>query len=176
MAVSRLPRRWFLPTVIVGLAGLYALGASVTWLVSMLEEPDTGLFAVPFAGAALACLILIVAIPLLHMQTLPRWAQIALPLFVGVFTVIAAWAVWLLTLLLACDVDGLCRPVDTWKALPSLLTCGILTASGPGLAALSCRTHGQWRGRFWVGAVVLGVLGFVIALAAWVEFGLFPFG
>lgn len=176
MAASRLPRRWFLPSAIVALAALYALGASMTWLVSMVEAPDTGLFAIPFAGAVLACLILTVAVPILRTRTVPRWARIVLPVFVGVFSLVAAAAVWLLTVLLACDVDGACRPRDTWKALPSLITCGLLTASGPGLAALVSRPHGGWRGRFWVATVVLGLLGFLIALGAWVEFGVYALG
>ncbi|HHV21239.1 MAG TPA: hypothetical protein GXZ30_06860 [Propionibacterium sp.] len=173
MAASPLPRRWFLPSAIVALAALFAVGASVTWLVSMLEAPDTRVFAWPFVGAIVACLILTVAIPILQTRTVPRWARVALPLFVGVFAIVAAAAVWLLTLLLACDVDGVCRPADTWQALPSLIVCGILAASGPGLAALVSAPHGEWRGRFWAATAVFGLVGFGIAMGAWVELGIY---
>ncbi|MDO5500284.1 MAG: hypothetical protein Q4F67_11475 [Propionibacteriaceae bacterium] len=173
MAASRLPRRWFIPSAVVALAAMFALGASVTWLVSMIEAPDTRVFAWPFAGAVLASLILIVAVPILQTWTIPRWAQVAVPLFVGIFALVAAVGVWLLTIVLACDDDGLCRPRDTWQALPALITCGILAASGPGLAALVSVPHGEWRGRFWALTVVLGLIGFVAALGAWIEFGIF---
>ncbi|MDO5681924.1 MAG: hypothetical protein Q4G46_03745 [Propionibacteriaceae bacterium] len=172
-AATRLPRRWFIPSAVVALAGLFSLGASTTWLVSMLEAADTRAFAWPFVGACLASLILTVAVPILRTRTVPRWARIGVPIFVGVFAIVAAVAVWLLTLLLACDADGLCRPVDTWAALPSFLTCGILAASGPGLAALTCQPHGVWRGRFTAAAVVLGIVGFALALGAWIELGIY---
>lgn len=173
MAATRLPRRWFLPSAVVALAALYALGASVTWLVSMLEAPDTRWYAVPFAGAVLACLALTVALPVLRTRTIPRWAGWLLPPLVGVFALVAAVAVWLLTLLLACDADGVCRPVHTWRALPSLVTCGILAASGPCLAALVTPESSDWRGRFWVLTVVVGLLGFLVALGAWIELGIY---
>lgn len=173
MAVPRLPRRWFLPSAAVSLAALFALGASVTWLVSMLEAPDTRVYALPFAGAVLASLVLTVAVPVLRTRTPPRWARVALPPLVGGFALVAAVAVWLLTLLLACDVDGVCRPSDTWLALPSLFTCGILAASGPGLAALVTPERSEWRSRFWALTVVVGLVGFVVALGAWVELGIY---
>lgn len=173
MAASRLPRRWFIPSAVVALAALYALGASVTWLVSMLEAADTRLFALPFAGAIAACLVLTIAVPVLRTRTIPRWARFVLPLFVGLFALLAAVAVWLLTLLLACDLDGVCRASDTWKAVPSLITCGILAASGPGLAALATPEPSEWRGRFWVLTVIAGIVGFVVALGAWIENGIF---
>lgn len=173
MAGSPLPRRWFLPSAAVSLAALFALGASVTWLVSMLEAPDTRVFALPFVGAVLASLVLTVAVPVLRTRTVPRWARFILPPLVGVFALVAAVAVWLLTLLLACEVDGVCRPSDTWQALPSLITCGILAASGPGLAALVTPEGNEWRGRFWALAVVVGLIGFVAALGAWIELGIY---
>ncbi|WP_432559113.1 hypothetical protein [Granulicoccus sp. GXG6511] len=173
MAASRLPRRWFLPSAVVALAALFALGASVTWLVSMLEAPDTRAFAWPFVGAILACLVLTVAVPVLRTRSVPRWAGLTVPPLVGLFALVAAVAVWLLTLLLACEADGVCRPADTWQALPSFVTCGILAASGPGLAALASRPHGEWRGRFWALTAVFGLLGFAVALGAWIELGIY---
>lgn len=173
MAATRLPRRWFIPSAVVALAALYALGASVTWLVSMAEAPDTRLYGLPFVGAVLACLVLAVAVPVLRTRTIPRWAGFVLPPLVGVFALVAALAVWLLTLLLACDADGACRPADTWKALPSLITCGILAAAGPGLAALVTPERSEWRGRLWGLSVILGLAGFLVALGTWVELGVY---
>lgn len=173
MAGLRLPRRWFLPSAAVSLAALFALGASVTWLVSMLEAPDTRVFALPFAGAVLASLALTVAVPVLRTRTVPRWAKVVLPPLIGGFALVAAVAVWLLTLLLACDTDGVCRPSDTWLALPSLLTCGILAAAGPGLAALVTPEGSEWRSRFWALTAVVGLVGFLVALGAWVELGIY---
>lgn len=153
MGVHRLSRRWLIASAVVALAGLLALGASMTFFVALAESPDTRLAAWPFLGA-------------------PRWARITVPIFVGAFSLVAAGATWVLTSLYACGADGVCRPVDTWKALPALTVCGLLAAAGPGLAALAAAPERQ--GRWWLGTVLTGLLGFLVALVAWVELGIYP--
>lgn len=144
----------------------------MTFFISLAESAETRLVAWPFLGAALSSIILVGAVPVLRSWTLPRWARIAVPIFVGIFSLLAAGATWVLASLFACGDDGLCRPADTWKALPALVVCGVLTAAGPGLAALSATT--ERRGRWWVATIVAGLLGFVVALVAWVEVGIYP--
>lgn len=172
MAAERLSRGWLIVSAVVALAALYGLGSSVTWLISMAEAPDTRVWMLPFIGATLACAVLAVAVPVFRSRPMPRWARIALPIFVGVFALVAAVGVWFLLALLFCDADGVCRPADTWQAMPGLLTCGVLTAAGPGLLALGAGEN--WRGRLLALTVVLGLLGFVVALFGWIELNLYP--
>lgn len=170
--MQRLSQGWLAASAAVALVALLALGASMTFFVSLVETTDTRLAAWPFLGAVLASIILIGAVPVFRSLSLPRWVRIAVPVFVGLFSLVAAGAIWVLASLFACADDGLCRPVDTWKALPALIVCGILTAAGPGLAALA--TTPERRGPWWVTTVVAGLLGFVVALVAWVEVGIYP--
>lgn len=172
MAVQRLSRRWLVASAVVALAALLALGASMTFFVSLAESPDTRLASLPFLGAALSSIVLVGAVPVFRSRRPPRWARIAVPIFVGVFSLLAAGSTWTLASLYACGEDGLCRPADTWKALPALIVCGILAAAGPGLAALTASP--ERRSRWWAGTILAGLLGFVIALVAWVEVGIYP--
>lgn len=172
MGVHRLSRRWLIASAVVALAGLLALGASMTFFVALAESPDTRLAAWPFLGAAVSSIILVGAVPVFRTRSLPRWARITVPIFVGAFSLVAAGATWVLTSLYACGADGVCRPVDTWKALPALTVCGLLAAAGPGLAALAAAPERQ--GRWWLGTVLTGLLGFLVALVAWVELGIYP--
>lgn len=159
-------------TAVVALVALLGLGASMTFFISLAEAPDTRLAALPFLGAALSSMVLVGALPVFRARPVPRWAKIAVPVFVGSFSLVAAGAIWFLTMLFACEADGVCRPVDTWKALPAMFACAVLAASGPGLAALV--VHPDRRCRWWVATAVVGVLAFLAALIAWVELGLFP--
>lgn len=172
MAALRRPRIRLVASILVGLAGLLAFVSSAAWIVALAAAPDTMLFAVPFLGAALASLAVAVAIPLTRLWQPPRWAQFALPVVIGLFALVAAGGLWVILSLVLCGTDGVCRPADTWRALPGLLACGILTAAGPGLGALLTRE--EWRDRLWVVAAVIGVLGVGAALVAWVEFGIYP--
>jgi hypothetical protein len=172
MAVLRLSRPWLVASAVVALAALLSLGASMMFFVSLAESPDTRFASWPFLGAVLSSVVLVGAVPVFRSRPLPRWARIAVPLFVGVFSLLAAGSTWVLASLFACGDDGLCRPADTWKALPALIVCGILAAAGPGLAALAATP--ERRSRWWAGTIVTGLLGFVIALVAWVEVGIYP--
>lgn len=172
MAVERLSRGWLAASAVIALVALLGLGASTTFFVSLVEDPGTRPASWPFLGSALSSIVLVGVVPVFRSRPVPRWARIAVPIFVGTFSLVAAVAIWVLVSLFACAADGLCRPVDTWKALPALILCGVLTASGPGLAALTATP--DRRGRWWVGTVVVGLLGFVIALVAWVEVGVYP--
>jgi hypothetical protein len=172
MAVQRLSRGWLAASAAVALVALLALGASMTFLVSLAEAPETRLAALPFLGAVLSSVVLVGAVPIFRSRPVPRWAKVVVPVFVGLFSLVAAAAIWFLTMLFACDADGVCRPADTWKALPAMIAGGVLVASGPGLAALGA--HPGHRGRWWGAAIAAGVLGFVAFLIAWVEFGLYP--
>lgn len=172
MAVERLSRGWLIVSAVVALVALLGLGASMTFVVSLLEAADTRWAALPFIGSALSSIVLVGAVPVLKSRPVARWARIAIPLFVGIFSLVAAGATWVLTTLFACDVDGLCRPVDTWKALPVFLAGAVLAAAGPGLAAIVSKD--DHRGRWWAATVVAGLLAFVVSLFAWVEVGLYP--
>lgn len=173
MAAERLSRRWLIISAVVALAALLGLGASIMFVVSMAGAPDTAGWVAPFVGAALACIVLTGAVPVFKAYApLPRWARWAVPIFVGIFAIVAAAAVWILMSLLLCETDGVCRPVDTWRAVPGFIACGILVASGPGLGALAANEN--WRGRSFAATIVLGILGVFLALAGWVELNIYP--
>lgn len=172
MAAERLSRRWLVVSAVVALAALLGLGASIMFVVSMAGAADTRAWAVPALGAAVACIVLAGAVPVFKAFTLPTWARWAVPIFVGIFAIMAAAAVWILMSLLLCEADGVCRPVDTWRAVPGFIACGILAASGPGLGALAA--NDTWRGRLFVVTIVVGALGTFLALAGWVELNIYP--
>lgn len=172
MARSRLSRGWLIAAVFVAVVGLVAFGASATWVAALAVAPDTWMFAVLFAGAALASLAIVIGIPVTATWRPPAFARTLLSSTVGLLALVAAGGVWVLFSLVLCTTDGQCRPRDTWLFLPALITCGVLVAAGPGIAARWATE--PWSRRLWIGTVVAGLLGVVAALVAWVELVLYP--
>lgn len=171
MALRRLSRGWQIASAICALIGLYALGTSMTWFVSMVEDPSLAGWTVLSIAALIGSLGFIAGVPLLRSwDAPPRWARIVLPALFGVMSIIAAVGMWVVIVLVVICADA-CRPVDTWKLLPTLICCGALCALGPGMAALMDR---RGRGQLlWGIAVVFGVIGFLVGMYYWVEGQLF---
>lgn len=169
MRLKRLGNRWLVLSAVCALVGLFGVGNSVTWLTAMLGAADTAGYAIPAAGAVLASLLLVVAVPLFKSWTPPRWFRILVPIVAGIFGIAAGVATFALTSLVICDYQ--CRPVDTWKMLPVLLACGVLCAIGPGVWALTDRRDRPEL--TWPVTVAFIVIGFAVGLYQWVENGIY---
>ncbi|NNG18480.1 hypothetical protein HJ590_02615 [Naumannella sp. ID2617S] len=165
----RLSRRWLIISAILALIGLYAVGSSIYWVVSMLGAPDTAWVAIPAVGAVLASVLVVIAVPLFKSWQPPRWVRIGLPIVAGGFGIVAAVGTFTLASLTACDYQ--CRPADTWKMLPAMLTAGVLTALGPGVWALTDRRDRE--DLLWPLAVAFVVIGIAVGIYQWVENGLY---
>lgn len=153
------------------LAGLYALGNSITWLQAMAEERSWG-FLVMAAFGVLGSLFAVALVPLTFFwRRPPLAARIAIGVVGAVGGVCAAVCLWFVAMLQACLGEGVCRPVHTWLMLPALLACGVLSALGPTWGAL---TGDRNTTRQWALAIVLALAGFLVALGFWVEMGLYP--
>ncbi|TDO86156.1 hypothetical protein [Enemella evansiae] len=169
LKLKRLGTGWLVLSAICALIGLFGVGNTVTWFLSMIGAPDTAPLAIPAAGAVLATLLLMIAVPLFKSWTPPRWVRIVLPVLAGIFGIAAGAATFALTSLVICDYQ--CRPVDTWKMLPVLIACGVMAALGPGVWALTDRRD---RGELtWPITVAFIVIGFAVGLYQFVENGIY---
>lgn len=153
------------------LAGLYALGNSITWLQAMAEEKSWGFFVMALLGV-LGSLLAVGLVPIVFLwRRPPLWARILIGVVAAVGGVCAAVCLWFVAIFQACLGEGVCRPVHTWLMLPALLACAALSALGPVWGAL---TGDRNTTRQWALAVVLALVGFLVGMGFWVEMGLYP--
>lgn len=168
--IRRMDRTTMILAAVGAAVGLTSLAFSVVWLVAMLESPELTSAEIGVAwaavGACVASVVMVLVIPVFD-----NWEPSAVPLTImavlfGLLGLVAAFGIWIASLIVVCDVA--CRPVDTWKEIPVLLTCAAMAALGVVIVAKAKESEGWWT----AAAVVAGI-AFVVGIGFWVEQGVY---
>lgn len=168
------PERLGVPALIgwavIALLGLYALFLSGYWIISLAAPgmvASDWIYLLGVLAGCLACVTLVLGVPVFTRWRPADKVLIPLAIGLGICGLCAAAAVLPLGMLWACDT--VCKPADTFRALPMIFACAALVAVGPGVMALN-RRNLRWTGV----SVVIAVVGFCVAMFLWVEWGLYP--